>query len=82
MLPLSRIKSTASRHLLGIKTQLWKPSVSSAAQSSCWYAGMVVDPTGFSQQLGNLQSSLHRANTPDPLETTEAVLVPVINAAR
>lgn len=32
--------------------------------SSAAYAGLPIDPTEFSSQLGKLQTSLHRANQP------------------
>jgi hypothetical protein len=38
------------------------PLVSEAP--SVWYAGMAINPTEFSQQLGLLQTSLQRANAP------------------
>ena len=51
------------------------PEVSN--QPSVVFAGMAVDPVAFSQQLGSLQTSLHRANasaiapTPNSIQVTE-----------
>ncbi len=35
-----------------------------AATSPEWYAGLAVSPASFSRHLGDMQSSLLRANTP------------------
>ena len=43
------------------------PAVSAAP--SVWYAGMAINPTEFSQQLGLLQTSLQRANAPEVRQT-------------
>jgi hypothetical protein len=42
---------------------LGAPEVNHDGQSA-WYAGLVIDPTAFTEQLGQLKSSLNRANAP------------------
>jgi len=45
-----------------------------SAPSSVWYAGMVVDPTDFSEQLCHLQTSLKgtRITLPDGVQSSQS----------
>jgi hypothetical protein len=56
-----------------IETTESRPNPENAPE---WYAGLVVSPAAFSQQLGDLQISLQRANQPST-PATEAQEVPV-----
>lgn len=75
MVPLSQLKIKASEYLLDLRRDLWKAPAAATAQNSVWYAGLVIEPAEFSQQLNNLETSLRRANAPVPEKTPQAVPV-------
>jgi hypothetical protein len=48
------------------------PPVLPEDESSDWYAGLCVDPRGFREQLGELQSSLRAAESSEDITTQPA----------
>jgi hypothetical protein len=57
-------RTTLIDSLREIKRDLLTTPAEVSQTPAVWYAGMVVNPVEFSQQLGYLQTSLQRAGSP------------------
>jgi len=56
---------TLSESIRQLKHEMTAPGQVPHDAQAIWYAGLVVEPAQFTQQLVNLQQSLQRANAPE-----------------